>query len=96
MAPPFRISREIYVPQLENGSLHYIMMEIIAASDFDSGWGVKVVPPRPSPAFPNSTAPSTVPAIPSLKATAGIEVPNTQAGLQPSAQSWAGAADHME
>jgi len=44
MPGPFRISREVYVPQLENGSLHYQIMEIIAASDFDSGWAVKDMP----------------------------------------------------
>jgi len=44
MPGPFRISREVYVPQLENGSLHYQVMEIIAASDFDSGWAVKDMP----------------------------------------------------
>lgn len=44
MPGPFRISREVYVPQLENGSLHYHVMEIIAASDFDSGWAVKDMP----------------------------------------------------
>jgi hypothetical protein len=41
MPGPFRISREVYVPQLENGFLHYQVMEIIAASDFDSGWALK-------------------------------------------------------
>jgi len=44
MPDPFRISREVYVPQLENGSLHYTIMEIIAASDADSGWAVKDLP----------------------------------------------------
>jgi len=54
---PFRISREVYVPQLENGSLHYTMMEIIAASDVDSGWAVKDLPSQP---FPTATGPSAV------------------------------------
>jgi len=38
---PFRISREVYVPQLENGTLHYTVKEIVAANDADSGWAVK-------------------------------------------------------
>jgi len=54
----FRFAREVYVPQLENGSLQYIIMEIIAASDADSGWAVKELPPQPS--FPNATGPSAV------------------------------------
>lgn len=90
MAPRFRISRDIYVPQLENGSLHYIMMEIIAASDFDSGWGVKTAP---VPEFPMATVPSTVPSVVSFKATSGIEIPTIKGGgLQSSGQGWTGAA----
>jgi hypothetical protein len=54
---PFLISREVYVPQLENGSLHYIIMEIVAASDADSGWAVKDTPTQ---AFPMATEPSAV------------------------------------
>lgn len=57
MSGPFRISREVYVPQLENGSLHYTIMEIIAASDFDSGWAVKDLPTQP---YPTVTGPSAV------------------------------------
>jgi hypothetical protein len=57
MAGPFRISREVWVPQLENGFLHYTIMEIIAASDADSGWAVKDMPSQP---FPTATGPSAV------------------------------------
>jgi len=53
----FRVSREVYVPQLENGLLHYTLMEIIAASDVDSGWAVKSVP---SQVFPTATGPSAM------------------------------------
>ncbi|KAH8601440.1 hypothetical protein B0O99DRAFT_681459 [Bisporella sp. PMI_857] len=41
---PFRISREVYVPQLEHGFLNYILMEIVANSEMDSGWIVKLPP----------------------------------------------------
>lgn len=44
MSHPFRISKEIYVPQFENGNLQYMIMEIIANSDRDSGWSVKDFP----------------------------------------------------
>lgn len=57
MPGTFRISREVYVPQLENGSLHYTIMEIIAASDFDSGWALKELTTQ---AFPTATGPSAV------------------------------------
>jgi len=57
MSSPFRISREVYVPQIENGSLHYIIMEIVAASDTDSGWAVKDIPIQP---FPTATGPTAV------------------------------------
>ncbi|KAF4635839.1 hypothetical protein G7Y89_g2247 [Cudoniella acicularis] len=57
MPAQFRLSREIYVPQLENGALQYIMMEIIATSDADSGWAVK---DQPSQVFPTATGPSVV------------------------------------
>lgn len=53
-----RLSREVYVPQLENGSLQYIIMEIIAASEADGGWAVKDLPAQPS--FPSATGPSAV------------------------------------
>ncbi len=77
---PSRISREIYVPQLENGSLQYIIMEIIAASDVDSGWIVKELPPQP--AFPNATGPSAVsyPAMDGVKTSMA-----SQSGLQAAA-----------
>jgi hypothetical protein len=57
MSSPFRISREVYVPQIENGSLHYILMDIVAASDTDSGWAVKDTPIQP---FPTATGPTAV------------------------------------
>ena len=57
MPHPFRISREVYVPQFENGSLQYTLLEIIAASDADSGWAVKDLP---SQHFPTATGPEPV------------------------------------
>jgi len=47
MSGPFRISREVYVPQLENGTLHYTVKEIVAANDADSGWAVKDMATEP-------------------------------------------------
>jgi hypothetical protein len=47
----------VYVPQIENGSLHYIIMEIVAASDTDRGWAVKDIPIQP---FPTATGPTAV------------------------------------
>jgi len=54
LSGPFRISREVYVPQLENGTLHYTVKEIVAANDADSGWAVKemAVQPFPTTAHP--------------------------------------------
>jgi hypothetical protein len=57
MSAPFFTSREVYVPQLENGLLHYTIMEIVAASNVDSGWAVKDIPTHP---FPTATGPSAV------------------------------------
>ncbi|TVY80667.1 hypothetical protein LSUE1_G004501 [Lachnellula suecica] len=59
MPSPFRLSREVYVPQLENGALHYIIMEIIANSDADSGWTVKNIPNQTSPIATGPTAVSS-------------------------------------
>jgi hypothetical protein len=87
MIPPFRISREIYVPQLENGALHYIMMEIVAASDADSGWAVKAAP---TSAFPTSTVPSSVPSVVSFKPS-NVDVPGmTKGGFQLGGQGLGG------
>jgi hypothetical protein len=57
MSKVFRLSREVYVPQVENGMLHYIVMEIVAASDTDRGWALKDAPMQ---AFPMATGPMTV------------------------------------
>lgn len=57
MPMPFRLSREVYVPQIENGALQYIIFEIVATSDNDSGWTIK---DQPSQAFPTATGPSVV------------------------------------
>lgn len=57
MPMPFRLSREVYVPQIENGALQYIIFEIVATSDNDSGWTIK---DQPSQVFPTATGPSAV------------------------------------
>jgi len=80
MPGPFRISREVRVPQFENGFLHYTVMEIIAASDADSGWAVKDMPPQP---FPTAIGPSAV----SSTAMDGLD---NQRALKAGAQSQAG------
>ena len=58
MTASFRKSREIYVPRLENGSLHYTIMEIVTGSDIDSGWAVKRLDGMPTEPFPAATGPS--------------------------------------
>ncbi|EPE25632.1 hypothetical protein GLAREA_01544 [Glarea lozoyensis ATCC 20868] len=55
MPSPFRLSREVYVPQFENGALQYIMFEIISNSETDSGWTIKE---QPKQGFPTATGPS--------------------------------------
>lgn len=92
MPGPFRISREVYVPQLENGSLHYTIMEIIAASDADSGWAVKDLPSQP---FPTATGPSAV----SFTAMDGLDtqkVPKIGIQGQAGAGSWTGTSVHLD
>ncbi|RDL37317.1 Uncharacterized protein BP5553_04750 [Venustampulla echinocandica] len=54
---PFRLSREIRVPQLENGALQYIIMNIAATCDADSGWSVR---DHPIHSLPATTGPSVV------------------------------------
>jgi len=93
MPGPFRISREVYVPQLENGSLHYTIMEIIAASDADSGWAVKDLPSHPL--FPTATGPSAV----SFTATDGVDTRKiVKSGLQAQVDgsSWTGNITTLE
>ncbi|CAG8973371.1 hypothetical protein HYALB_00000134 [Hymenoscyphus albidus] len=56
---PFRLSHEVYVPQIENGALQYIIFKIVATSDMDSGWTIKDHP-QTSQLFPTATGPSAV------------------------------------
>jgi len=89
---PFRISREVYVPQLENGFLHYTIMDIIAASDSDSGWAVKDMPSQP---FPTATGPSAV----SFTAIDGLDsqrAPKTGSQGQAGRGSWTGNSVNLE
>ena len=92
MPGSFRISREVYVPQLENGFLRYTIMEIIAASDADSAWSVKELPCQ---SFPIAIGPSAI----SFSAVDGLDTEKTfknqpQAGRQSS--SWTGDNDNLE
>jgi hypothetical protein len=92
MSGPLRISREIYVPQFENGFLHYTIMEIIAASDTDSGWSVKDLPSQP---LPSASGPSAV----SFTATDGLETQkSSKSGFQAQVEEsrWAGSSDNFE
>jgi len=89
---PLRISREIYVPQFENGFLHYTIMEIIAASDSDNGWSVKDLPSQP---FPNTAGPSAM----SFTATDGLDPQkSSKSGFQAQGEEsrWAGSSDNPE
>lgn len=58
MSHPFRLQREVFVPQLGNGFLHYTIMEIIAVSEMDSGWAVKrmSLDPIPIASGPNAVS----------------------------------------
>jgi len=89
---PLRLSREIYVPQFENGFLHYTIMEIIAASDADSGWVVKNLPSQP---IPNTTRLSGM----SFTATDGLDTQkNSKSGFQAHGEEsrWARSSDDVE
>ena len=92
LSGPLRISREVYVPQLENGFLHYTIMEIIAASDVDGGWSVKDLPSQP---FPNATGPSAM----SFTAIDGLDTQkNSKSGFQAHGEEsrWASSSDNLE
>lgn len=94
MPGPFRISREVHVPQFENGFLHYTVMEIIAGSDSDSGWVIKLPPAQP---FPSATGPTAI----TLTAMEGIDTQKTgvsKRGLQATGRggSWTGNEGHLE
>jgi hypothetical protein len=92
MSVPFRISREVYVPQLENGTLHYTIMEIVAASDADSGWAVKDKPTQP---YPTATEPSVA----TLTTMDGLEAHGRSKGRFQGQQvrgSWTGESINIE
>jgi len=55
----FRVSRDIYVPRVEDGTFHYTLMEIISTGDWNSGWVMKEKP-MPKQSFPTSTEPGAV------------------------------------
>jgi len=92
MAAPFRISREVFVPQFENGMLLYTVMEIIAGSDWDSGWAVKETPAEPT--FPSVTGPAAI----TITAMDGIDAQKSgKIGVQnPTAgRNWTGNEGHL-
>jgi len=89
---PFRLSREVYVPRIENGALHYIIMEITATSDADSGWTVRELPEQ---SFPAATGPSAV----SYTAVDGLDSQkHTKSGLGMlgAARGWSVKRSNME
>jgi len=88
MTGSFRISREVYVPQYEDGLLHYTIMGIIAANDADSGWAVKDLPVQP---FPVATEP---PAITLTVDGLGVSKREFQTSVE--APNWGRNAAHME
>jgi len=55
ISTPLRIAREVNVPHIENGTLHYTIMQIVATSDVDSGWVLKqsIIPPFPAATGPD-------------------------------------------
>ncbi|KIN01536.1 hypothetical protein OIDMADRAFT_122646 [Oidiodendron maius Zn] len=48
-------AHEIYVPYLENGSVHYLARETICASDRMSAWIIKDALPHPLPTIAKPT-----------------------------------------
>jgi hypothetical protein len=64
-----QFSKEVFVPQFEDGNLFYTLMEIVALSEFDRGWYVKELPENE---FPTTTGPAAV----SLTATDRIDAQN--------------------
>ena len=92
MAAPFRISREVFVPQFENGMLLYTVMEIIAGSDWDSGWAVKETPAEPT--FPSVTGPAAI----TITAMDGIDAQKSgKIGVQNTTarRNWTGNEGHL-
>jgi len=90
----FRISREVYVPQFENGFLHYMVMGIIAGSDTDSGWVIKQ---QPAPQFPSATGPTAM----TITATDGplsqrAEESKSVLQAYTAGSSWTGNESHLE
>lgn len=73
-ASQLELSREVFVPRFEKGSLYYTLMEIVASSDHDCGWVLKE---PESDEFPKSMEPNVI----SLTATHGTisQIPNEPA-----------------
>lgn len=46
---PTCISRQVCIPQMRNGTMKYIIMDVIATSDTDAGWRVKELPAQQLP-----------------------------------------------
>ena len=85
MPSPFRLSREVYVPQFENGSLQYIMFEIISNSETDSGWTIKE---QPKQNFPTATGPTAVHTIAAFDSLESQKKGTARTGAAPNAIGW--------
>ena len=85
ISSPFRLAREIYVPQFENGALQYILFEIIANSEFDSGWTIKE---RPKNNFPTATEPSSVQTTLAIDGTDSLKKSKANFGIPTSGVGW--------
>ncbi|KAH8684619.1 hypothetical protein BGZ60DRAFT_442622 [Tricladium varicosporioides] len=88
-----RLSREIYVPQLENGAFQYIIMQIIATSDADSGWAVK---DQPSQVYPTATGPSIISTAPAIDGFESQKHTKLALGLQGDGRGWAARGSNFE
>jgi len=54
-------SREIYVPQVFDGTLHYTLMEIVATGEPGNYWTLRIKPTQPPIPTPVTSAmPATV------------------------------------
>lgn len=51
----FRSAHEVYVPYLENGSVHYLARETVFASDRMGAWMIKDALPHPLPTISKPT-----------------------------------------
>jgi len=74
------------VPHYDNGTIQYIIMSVVATSDFYSGWVVKELPQRFAE---TSSVPEEV-----LTATSGED--NSKGGSQQPGFHWSGKNENLE